>query len=635
MEIREPEFCIVRSQKRSAHFGISEVGGKPVIRYSNDQVNDLLTDNSTLVRIASSYVKSLIPVIFASDFSFILCDRDGFILELYADENQLPYLNRCGLDIGVSMNERSIGTTAIGVSIFEEQAIQTSGIDHTVKGLQAYSCSAAPVFNVENEVIGVLALLGDKNIEHNHTLGLVISAAKAIQNRMESEQVQKRLFDAQHYAFSMMNQLSFGVFAVDLEDQIIWANNTACRAINIRRSLLINSNVDRILPQWSKLKKKILKGKSVLDQEMSFDIPEIKERFLINAYLIKSQEGEIIGYQISLRPFKRFLGLVNKYAGLLAGFKFEDIITQSPKMIKVMDYARTVAGSPSSILLTGESGTGKEVFAQAIHNASDRKNAGFVAINCGAISASLIESELFGYEEGAFTGALKGGKPGKFELANGGTLFLDEMGEMQMDMQVKLLRALQDRQITRVGGSKMIPLDVRIIAATNKNLEQEVKAGKFRLDLFYRINVITIELPPLRKRKDDIPLLAHHFLQVKADKMQKPMVRLSRTMLKEINAYNWPGNVRELENYIEKVTILNSMISIQEHISGEISSEKDSADEEVEFVPKTILEAEKDLIIQTYKALNGNMSKIAKALGIGRNTLYQKVKRLDIELEKM
>jgi transcriptional regulator with PAS, ATPase and Fis domain len=574
-------------------------------------------------------------MIFASDFSFILCDRDGFILELYADENQLPYLNRCGLDVGVSMNERSIGTTAVGVSIFEEQGIQTSGVDHTLKGLQAYSCSAAPVFNEENEVIGVLSLLGDKNIEHNHTLGLVMSAAKAIQNRIESELVQKRLFDAQHYAFSMMNQLSFGVFAVDLEDQIVWANNTACRAINIRRSLLINSNVDRILPQWSKLKKKILKGKSVLDQEMSFDIPEVKERFLINAYLIKSQEGEIIGYQISLRPFKRFLGLVNKYAGLLAGFKFDDIITQSPKMIKVMDYARTVAGSPSSILLTGESGTGKEVFAQAIHNASDRKNAGFVAINCGAISASLIESELFGYEEGAFTGALKGGKPGKFELANGGTLFLDEMGEMQMDMQVKLLRALQDRQITRVGGSKMIPLDVRIIAATNKNLEQEVKAGKFRLDLFYRINVITIELPPLRKRKDDIALLAHHFLQVKADKLQKPMVRLSRTMLKEINAYHWPGNVRELENYIEKVTILNSMISIKEHVSGEITSEKDSAEEEGEFIPKTIHEAEKDLIIQTYKALNGNMSKIAKALGIGRNTLYQKIKRLEIELDKL
>lgn len=534
--------------------------------------------------------------------------------------------------VGASMEERSIGTNAMGTTLFEDRPVQITADQHYSKAFHQWTCSAAPIHDMDGEVVGSLNLTGDKSLKHVHTLGLVISAAKAIENRIESDQVQKRLFDAQHYAFAMMNQLSFGVFAVNLHDNIIWANDTGCRAINVRRSYLVNSPIQRILPSWPKIKRIILSNLGFLDEEHSFDIPELKEHFLLNAYLIRSQEDEIIGYLISFRPFKRLLGLVNKYAGMMASYHFEDIQTQSPAMQNVIEYARTVAHSPTSILITGESGTGKEVFAQAIHNTSDRKNAGFIAINCGAISPSLIESELFGYEEGAFTGALKGGRPGKFELANGGTLFLDEIGEMPLEMQVKLLRAIQEGQISRVGGSKIIPVDVRIIAATNKNLEQEIKDGKFRLDLFYRINVITIELPALRTRKEDISILAHHFLQTKAAKLNKPMVRLSKTLLKEIEAYDWPGNVRELENFMEKVTILGGNININQHVSSEVDCPQQIPDQtQEEFKPQTLQDIEKTAIIETINAFNGNMTRVAKSLGIGRNTLYQKMKRYEIK----
>ncbi|MBI9036023.1 MAG: sigma 54-interacting transcriptional regulator [Bacteroidales bacterium] len=634
MSTREQENMIFRSHYRSERFGVKKDMQSPRIVFDGDKTHEHLKDNKGLLETAQPYIDHLTDILKTSKFIVILTDKDGCILDIRGDENTMLNAANLSMVVGASMEERSVGTNAMGTALFEDRPIQITANQHYSEAFHQWTCSAAPLHDTDGEVIGTLNLTGDKSLEHVHTLGLVISAAKAIENRIESDQIQKRLYDAQYYAFAMMNQLSFGVFAIDLHDNIIWANDTGCRAINVRRTHLINSPIQRILVAWPKIKRIVLSNLGFLDEEHSFDIPDLKEHFLLNAYLIRSQEDEIIGYLISFRPFKRLLGLVNKYAGMMASYHFEDIISKSPAMNNVIEYARTVAHSPTSLLITGESGTGKEVFAQAIHNASERKNAGFVAINCGAISQSLIESELFGYEEGAYTGALKGGRPGKFELANGGTLFLDEIGEMPLEMQVKLLRAIQEGQINRVGGSKIIPVDVRIIAATNKNLEHEIKEGRFRLDLFYRINVITIELPALKSRMEDIPILAHHFLQTKAVKLNKPMVRLSRTLLREIESYDWPGNVRELENFIEKVTILGGNININQHVSGKVDCvpQQPESDNE-EFNPKTLQDIEKNAIIDTIKAYHGNMTQVAKILGIGRNTLYQKIKRYEIKLK--
>ena len=219
--------------------------------------------------------------------------------------------------------------------------------------------------------------------------------------------------------------------------------------------------------------------------------------------------------------------------------------------MKIIDYAKKIADSKSTVLITGESGTGKEVFAQAIHNYGIRKDEPFIAVNCGAIPRTLIESELFGYEDGAFTGAKKGGNVGKFEIADGGTIFLDEIGEMPIDMQIKLLRVIEEGVITRIGSSIEIPIDVRIIAATNKNLKDEVERGNFRKDLYYRLNVLPIYLPPLRERREDIPEFINYYMEKTSKKLNKQSVNISEEYMKYLIDYDWPGNVRELENVIE------------------------------------------------------------------------------------
>jgi len=280
------------------------------------------------------------------------------------------------------------------------------------------------------------------------------------------------------------------------------------------------------------------------------------------------------------------------------------------------------------VLITGETGTGKEVFAQAIHNHSDRADMPFVAVNCGAIPINLIESELFGYEEGAFTGAKRGGSEGKFQSADGGTIFLDEIGEMPMDMQVRLLRVIEESVVTRVGGIKQIPVDVRIIAATNRELAEAVESGKFRKDLFYRLNVLPIYLIPLRERKGDVKLLLDYYMNKISKKLNKGKIIFDEKEMAKLINYSWPGNIRELQNVVEMV--LNT---------GKLPGEIFGLQSEVQYVAKNAVnengydlqEVEKGYIIKALNECDYNITRTAKKLGIARNTLYKKIKDYSIK----
>ena len=322
---------------------------------------------------------------------------------------------------------------------------------------------------------------------------------------------------------------------------------------------------------------------------------------------------------------------------------FNDIIGESAAIKNVVTNSKIIANSPSTVLIQGESGTGKEVLAQAMHNYSLRRNKKFVAINCGAIPNNIIESELFGYEDGTFTGAKKGGKPGKFEVANGGTIFLDEIGEMPLDMQVNLLRVLQESRVTRLGGSTEIPIDVRVIAATNKNLKEEVNKGNFREDLYYRLCVIPITLPPLRERKDDVQKLMEYFLTIKSFKLNKPIPKINDELYSNLLSYSWPGNIRQLENYIENI------VNLEGNISFNLWDEEPKKDFNNENIYKCNVNEnnnqlcenennnlnlnflERKTIEKAILKFGNNMTKTAKELGISRNTLYLKIKKYGIK----
>lgn len=302
-----------------------------------------------------------------------------------------------------------------------------------------------------------------------------------------------------------------------------------------------------------------------------------------------------------------------------------EIITKDSQMLKLIDLAESVALSKSTVLIQGESGTGKELFARHVHQYSERREKTLVAINCAAIPENLLESELFGYEKGAFTGAVSR-RPGKFELADGSTLLLDEVSEMGFKLQAKLLRVLQEFEIDRVGGKEPVPVDVRIVATTNLDLKQAVKEGIFREDLFYRLNVIPLKIPPLRERKGDIHLLVDHFVKKHSLRCKKETPQISPEALSALNRYEWRGNVRELENVIERTILLHKdKVLLPEHLAVEDLSE---SEEEKGMLSKgacSVKEMEKELIVKTLDELKGNRTHAAKALGISIRTLRNKL----------
>ncbi|MFT3824859.1 MAG: sigma 54-interacting transcriptional regulator [Chitinophagaceae bacterium] len=314
--------------------------------------------------------------------------------------------------------------------------------------------------------------------------------------------------------------------------------------------------------------------------------------------------------------------------------RFSGIIGKSHQLLNVFDQITQVAGTDTSVLLLGESGTGKEKIADAIHNLSNRKGKSFVKINCAALPSTLIESELFGHEKGAFTGAIEK-KIGRFEKANGGTIFLDEVGEMPVELQIKLLRVLQEREIDRVGSNQTIKIDVRVIAATNKNLEKEVAEGRFRLDLYYRLNVFPVTLPPLRERREDIPALAYYFMRLYNQKAGRKISEIADDVLNRMMAYHWPGNIRELEHLMER-SVLLAKGNIIEDILLTMVPGNVAATESDESRMKTIHENERDYILSVLKKCNGRIwgpGAAAEILNIHPSTLKSKMKKLGIRKE--
>ena len=307
---------------------------------------------------------------------------------------------------------------------------------------------------------------------------------------------------------------------------------------------------------------------------------------------------------------------------------FSSIIGKSPALVRVMDLVAKIAPTRSTVLLTGESGTGKEIIAEALHFASTREDQPLVKVNCGALNESLLESELFGHEKGAFTGAFQQ-RLGRFESADRGTIFLDEIGEMSPGMQVKMLRVLQDGSLERVGSSRSIRVDVRILAATNRNLEAEVKAGRFREDLFYRLNVISIEIPPLRERREDIPLLTNYFLTKYGELNNKKIQGFSLDVLRVLTGYHWPGNVRELENVIERAVSLCQTSTIEpSDLPPRIISSLPAAVEQITIpIGSSLEEVEQWVIEKTLMKTKGDKKLTARMLGISLSSLYNKISR--------
>lgn len=599
-------------------------------RASEYEIEIRIKANRKLIKVAKPFLERLFQLVKGSGFVVLLLDHEACILELLGDQAILD--QNSNFQIGEFWGEESKGTNAMGLVKIEEKPLQVFATEHFSRMNHGITCSGAPIRGEHGEMIGILDVSGDYHHAHAHTLGMVVAAAEAIENLLRLESANAEIIRAYNNVNAILQSMSEGLISFDEAGRITKLNPVAYKILHINSESYKGQMIGDFLKNSYISAEMLNEGRTIIDREISLDIGCGQARFLFSGQPIIDKNHEVCGGVVILREIKNVHRLVNKIVGARAHFTFEDIIGQSASLQQSIQVAKAVADSMSSIYLQGESGTGKEMFAQALHNASPVSHGPFVAINCAAIPRDLIESELFGYEEGAFTGAKRGGRPGKFELANEGTIFLDEVGDMPLETQVSLLRVLQEKQVVRIGGFKSIAVTIRVIAATNRDLKEEVQRGNFREDLYYRLNVINISVPPLRHRKGDILLLVDYYIYKFSQMLQLPLCELDRKAAEALENYAWPGNVRELSNAIERaVTIAKGRIITIEHLPESLQSLGEPPAKAKNNV-SSMGELEKKLIIETLEKASWNITYCASELGIARNTLYRKLKKYHIAI---
>lgn len=424
---------------------------------------------------------------------------------------------------------------------------------------------------------------------------------------------------------AVLASVSDGIIAVDHQYHITQYNPAAEKIIRIPHSEVIGKPIADIFPPEIPLVDAVKCGR-VYDN-MEIVLERTNSHYLTSGRPVIDQAGRIIGAVAILKDMGDVRDLVYSVTGQLS-LSFGELLYASDAMQRVITMAKAIAKSDSTVLIRGETGTGKELFARAIHAASPRANEVFVPVNCAAIPDTLLESELFGYKDGAFTGASKGGKQGLFEFANHGTIFLDEIGEISVHLQAKLLRVLQEGKVRRIGDPHEISVNVRVLAATNRNLEEMITKGTFREDFYYRLNVIPLFIPPLKARREDIPLLAQFFLRRFAVRMQKPVNTISETALNKLTNYHWPGNIRELENVIERaVNIMDGAILLTEHIifDHDYTPQKHETVSE-RTLDQLVAEVERDVLTKALTRYH-SLRQLGAALGLSHTAVLKKLRK--------
>ncbi len=619
--LQDMALAIASSHKRSKKYNIDPnlTKAPESTRLTAKELEERIENQKTFYTVAKEQIDKLYTLLQGTGFCMALADKDGYVLYIIGDADLVEHFKNRNCIPSYRWTEKDMGTCAIGLTLEDKKPIYIPGNEMYATLAQNISNSGAPVFDIDGSLLGVISLSGYTEKMHIHTLGLVCQAAEAVTSHLKEQRHSKELAIKNKYMSALLEAGTKGIVTVDPKGRIVQTNQKARCIFELDKNCIgkpfssltkTNFNFEQVLH----------KGKRFLAREISTN----KGNVFLALDPVIMKNGEIVGAILTITEKKEMMQLAMEMTGAKAHFTFDAIVGTSPKLLEALEIAKIAAKNTASLLIYGETGTGKELFAQAIHNAGDRSDRPFVALNCGAIPSELLESELFGYEEGAFTGAQKGGRPGKLELADTGTLFLDEIGDMPFNMQVKLLRALQTGEIRRVGGIRTIPIDIRIISATNKDLKKEIEKECFRPDLFYRITTLSILIPPLRERRDDIPLLVDYFFKRFGSLDTRKC--LAPNIYNLIVNYSWPGNVRQLESAIERAIHLADGKTIKaEHFGIEKNNADGTAVRNL-----TLDEMEKTIISESLQKHRGNMSSCAKSLGISRPTLYRKLEKYRI-----
>jgi len=623
---------VVHSWYQSIEIGLDPFSNDPPPRISGNKLKRLFAINKTLIEIAKPVMQMSEISVRDTGFLTTLSEKNGYVLLVLGGSDIIDmakrnyYVPGCRRDIGHA------GTNAIGLSLQENRPIQLTGFEHFRVKHHDWTCSSAPIHNSRGDILGAITLSGHSSSRHQHTLALATSAAEAIEAQLRERELieEKQLLNS--LISSIFNSMTDGLIALDSNLAITHLNSQTEKMIGIKRESALGRQLDVVAQPDDILLGALHTHSNVSSIEVDFICPDGHRAYICSTDPIQDVSGQILGTIITLVQKRDVINITKKFGGNYAKYEFESIKGRDPALKKQIELAKITAKTNSRVLIFGESGTGKELFAQAVHNQSSRRGGPFVAISCATIPRDLFESELFGYRPGAFTGARQDGMVGKFELAHQGSLFLDEINALPLEIQAKLLRVLQQGEITRLGDTRSIPVDVRVIAATNTDLLTEVENHNFREDLFYRVNVVEIVIPPLRERKGDLDFLASLFIDRLSKKMTINKPEVSDEVFDIFHTYQWPGNVRELENCIERAVILSQGDKItKQHLPDRLFVKP------TRLCPSSVTfrDGYKDMIETAIERNNGNASQAAQELNIARSTLYRKMKEFGISRHTM
>ncbi|EJL32667.1 sigma-54-dependent Fis family transcriptional regulator [Brevibacillus sp. BC25] len=577
--------------------------------------------------------QSIIPKIQSfihTKYSIMLADHKARLLHVNADHQLMELLTSFNAVPGGVWSEELCGTTAFGTTLVAGQPVVIHDAQHFCESWQNISCAGVPIFHpITKQVIGVLDLTSFAEDFPAHALVLTQTVAKSMEMEIFNQLQIHRLYLENTFLEKELSMTNDLLVAIDLEGQIVRSNDPTtsdqqewCNRLDWQRFF-------QSCQEQSDLS--VLSTIVAAERPLPFSPDPATGRLQLVYY-----KNRMIGALVQMRrqparsaKIVEFADNPSQNRGLPIKGTAKEMVGESPQWLGLLQKLDKVAGRDMSVLLIGESGTGKEVLSQYIHDHSLRRHKPFVAVNCAAFAHDLVASELFGYAPGTFTGGLKEGKVGLFEVADGGTLFLDEIAELPLPIQAMLLRVLQEKQVTRIGEYKARPLDIRIVAASNKDLKRMADAGQFRLDLYYRLNSIELKVPPLRERKEDIDPMAEHFLG--AHRHGSFAYRLMPDTMDALRLYDWPGNVRELKNAIEHAVVFAEDDRIFPwHIPDMIQESTGIIEDSSRLLQPTPLDDERMQIVEALNDSRYNYTKAAKLLGISRGTLYNKMKKYEI-----
>jgi len=585
---------------------------------------------SSLLNIARVEMANLHQQVAGSGHSILLTDNSGLILNYVGDPDFNENAARCGLTEGAVWTEKHQGTNGMGTCLAEQQSVIIHQEEHFFSSNLSLTCTAAPIFDPNNKILAVLDASSEASKAQQHTMALVNMSAKTIENRVFLCMFKNHFIMRFHSRPEFVNTLGEGLIAFQSDGKVLAVNRSALFQTDFKTcDEFLAHKIDELFDSPLST----LLRHSAYGSLHAVPVHETKHSRRFFA-IVQIPESKLMDRPSDFKT-DNCTGIqeaVQTASGVLDTLEYGD-----PHMVQNIRISRRVLDRGIPILLCGESGTGKGVFAKAMHQVSERADKPFVAINCASIPESLIESELFGYKAGAFTGASRHGSPGKITQANGGTLFLDEIGDMPLSLQARLLRVLEEKEVVPLGGHTPVLVDLRVISATHRDLPDMVMEGSFRDDLYFRLQGVKVTLPPVRERADRYNLIKH-LIDIEGSNDGRSL-QVDEAVFKRLDNYYWPGNIRQMRNVLRTMIALaeSSRITVDDMIEdlfqetrGSSSNLADQLPTEVEKPHDPLRNAEHDALLQELERLHWNISRTAKTLSLSRNTLYRKMKRCNI-----